>query len=566
MTVPWETCDGEMVERVIATYICLERPSSVRVRPSQGDGGIDVIEDLSSGKKAVFQIKKFATNLTSGQKSQIMASLNAAKRYAATENYELAEWNLVTPLDPTKENLRWFEELTQKETFSSKWMGKSHVDGWAAKMPFVTDYYLQGNRDSIIALAKSLLSATSHDVSNASGLIAQIQSIQDVLNTTNPNYRIDFQVLNDFCFDKHPCINRKEGLVMSTIEEIGMGKAIQFDFYAKHNAAADLAPISGSFTLSPETKEQQQDLRSHIDYGTPLKGFPARIKFSDVPFLESEIDLSSGKLSVFDPFPIKMLDVRMSNEYSDVMNVTQDKYSQGLKGVLWTGSTEKNIFRIEIKADFGQKPLVRIASGTDGLVGCAPSTARRLLSFVLSGFNSNLTIYVGNTKLAGFQMNDLGVSRERVERSYHIAELLTALEGITSKPVLFPENVAESQVKELENAINLVRKGSIDREWIKFRPEQPLIDCPFDPLIIEYVDKLVVHCGSESYQCGYVRHTIEAIWNSDEEAFVPNDEENSIDSIEYIGSFVDPKEIGIYHYRSIVNSEQCGSDATLSQQ
>ena len=45
---------------------------------------------------------------------------------------------------------------------------------------------------------------------------------------------------------------------MSTIEEIGMGKAIQFDFYAKHNAAADLAPISGSFTLSPKTKEQQQ--------------------------------------------------------------------------------------------------------------------------------------------------------------------------------------------------------------------------------------------------------------------------------------------------------------------
>lgn len=133
-------------------------------------------------------------------------------------------------------------------------------------------------------------------------------------------------------------------------------------------------------------------------------------------------------------------------------------------------------------------------------------------------------------------MNDLGVSRERVECSYHIAELLTALEGITSKPVLFPENVAESQVKELENAINLVRKGSIDREWIKFRPEQPLIDCPFDPLIIEYVDKLVVHCGSESYQCGYVRHKIEAIWNNDEEAFVPNDEKTVLTALNILAA------------------------------
>lgn len=57
MTISWETLSGEDVERAIATYICLEHPSSVRVRPSGGDGGIDVINTLKNGKKACIKLR-----------------------------------------------------------------------------------------------------------------------------------------------------------------------------------------------------------------------------------------------------------------------------------------------------------------------------------------------------------------------------------------------------------------------------------------------------------------------------------------------------------------------------
>ena len=72
--IAWETYSGEDVERAIATDICLEHPTAIRVRPSQGDGGIDVIKAINDTDIIVYQIKKFATNLTSSQKAQLKKS------------------------------------------------------------------------------------------------------------------------------------------------------------------------------------------------------------------------------------------------------------------------------------------------------------------------------------------------------------------------------------------------------------------------------------------------------------------------------------------------------------
>jgi hypothetical protein len=52
----------------VAILLCRENPAAVRVRPSRGDGGIDILVPLyGTGTVAVYQVKLFTANLTRGQ-------------------------------------------------------------------------------------------------------------------------------------------------------------------------------------------------------------------------------------------------------------------------------------------------------------------------------------------------------------------------------------------------------------------------------------------------------------------------------------------------------------------
>lgn len=57
--IPWSTKSGEEVEKLIAVYICKENPDAVRIRPSKGDHGIDLMNPSDPRKGVdVYQIKK----------------------------------------------------------------------------------------------------------------------------------------------------------------------------------------------------------------------------------------------------------------------------------------------------------------------------------------------------------------------------------------------------------------------------------------------------------------------------------------------------------------------------
>ena len=53
---------------MVAILLCRENPAAVRVRPSRGYGGIDILVPLyGTGTVAVYQVKSFTANLTRGQ-------------------------------------------------------------------------------------------------------------------------------------------------------------------------------------------------------------------------------------------------------------------------------------------------------------------------------------------------------------------------------------------------------------------------------------------------------------------------------------------------------------------
>jgi len=83
------------------------------VRPSRGDGGVDVLvpNPDKAGKADVYQIKKFAENLTSSQKGQIERSYRRLMTQIADAKIAVANWYLLMPLDPTPPDLIWFGEL-----------------------------------------------------------------------------------------------------------------------------------------------------------------------------------------------------------------------------------------------------------------------------------------------------------------------------------------------------------------------------------------------------------------------------------------------------------------------
>ena len=123
--IPWTRYSGEDVESALATFISLEERNAIKIRPSRGDGGIDLIVYLDAETVDVYQIKKFAENLKSSQKAQIENSWKELSATTADLRVKINSWHLVMPLDPTNENLKWAKELV--EPFGTKliWAFKS---------------------------------------------------------------------------------------------------------------------------------------------------------------------------------------------------------------------------------------------------------------------------------------------------------------------------------------------------------------------------------------------------------------------------------------------------------
>ena len=115
--VEWLALGGDEVETLLANLIYNHDGRAIRIRPSQGDYGIDIIIPAAAKpeKWDVYQVKKFAQNLTSGQKAQIVESFGRVLVGMLRRNVPLNNWYMVLPLDPTLENyLDWLARGCQR--------------------------------------------------------------------------------------------------------------------------------------------------------------------------------------------------------------------------------------------------------------------------------------------------------------------------------------------------------------------------------------------------------------------------------------------------------------------
>lgn len=277
--------------------ICRENPSARRIRPSRGDGGIDVYVPVGDSHVVVYQVKKFAENLTAGQLAQIVKSYNRIKKYAKDRGWTIDAWHLTMPLNPTKENDKWFDALTAEDTFDATWKGLETFDNWAADFPQVIDYYLESGRDRMLqelnrfhSMTKILLPDVNPQVAldayrglEPADIPARISLLNVTLNDADPHYMYDFAV--GTAPAPPPILpNGYPALVASTTRQVE-GRYVTVHVLARCAESLYERPITHTGTIVVDRdSDEEREWRKFLEYGrVPTRRLRIRNFVIDMP-------------------------------------------------------------------------------------------------------------------------------------------------------------------------------------------------------------------------------------------------------------------------------------------
>ncbi|WP_156737779.1 hypothetical protein [Mycobacterium scrofulaceum] len=277
----WTRYEGNDIEAVVSMFVCREFPDAFRIRPSRGDGGIDVCVPVSPGHVEIYQVKKFAENLDASQRGQIVESHTRIQDYASTRNWTIDKWHLTLPLDPTTENTEWFEELESSAYFPCVWEGLARVEGWAAAHRDIVDYYLRDGRERLMEevarfVAVSAiplngpLAATPEDFAGLEPDMVQNQlaTLRDTLNRRDPHFQYDIAVSHR-PLDSIPGTDAYPSLVASTSRKIG-DSFVTFHVLARGAESLCERPITFSGTLAAKVgSEEHREFEEFRKYGRP---------------------------------------------------------------------------------------------------------------------------------------------------------------------------------------------------------------------------------------------------------------------------------------------------------
>lgn len=279
--VEWTRLEGNDVEAVVAMFINREQPTSTRINPSIGDGGVDILDRGvgEGGSDVVYQVKRHAAPLSAGAKTEVekglkrlmgpRAAKDKIKRDVRWLNLDVRTWNLVTPWDPTPEAVAWLHGLGETYGVKAAWKGLTYVEQLAAKYPDVVDYYLHGGRARIEGLYKELVALLSNDEGdlNVPSVNDRVQMALSTLSH-DPHYRYEHR----FGEGSVPLLGDRPGLVMSLVTAGQKSSRWTIvDVIARCAASTDERPITVSGTVHlPAGSDARDAFRDFLAFGTPF--------------------------------------------------------------------------------------------------------------------------------------------------------------------------------------------------------------------------------------------------------------------------------------------------------
>jgi hypothetical protein len=313
--VEWAALEGGEAETVISNLLYNKYGRAVRVRPGQGDYGIDVLIPATADPEPwdVYQIKKFATNLEPGQKTQIEKSFSRMLIGIVRRGFKVRNWYLVMPLDPTPDNLTWFADLpeqaiklakkakknpmTSAEEVSARawlnapghqieWKGLVFCEPLAAEFPNVVDHYLHGGAerlraaiDSVASLLRGDMSARAATAKPTDGksegraalmepaeVVEHLKTLDNVLDT-DPHYTYGHSV-----GPNEPIILPEPDLVAATVRRLPNGRFLVFKIYQRSAQSLEERPITIDVTFRfDEGSPEKEAIELWKKFGKPVE-------------------------------------------------------------------------------------------------------------------------------------------------------------------------------------------------------------------------------------------------------------------------------------------------------
>lgn len=473
--VEWTRRSGEDVAHVIAMLLCSENPSAMQIRPSQGDGGIDVRIPQLDGSVEIVQVKKFATNLTAGQKRQIKNSFAKIRARAADEDWSVSGWRLMLPLDPTPQNLTWFETVTDGAPFECSWWGLTHVDALAAKYPYVIDYYLHSGKERLseaVAAMMRVFNGTDNGALVTPAQVAdQIEALNNVLDT-DPHfiYAVHLDPVR-------PTLDKAEERLVAAVQRSESKEdspTITIKVYARFDEAVNEREVPFNLTVKAEPgSELEKHLHEFRKYG---KGFAA-----PMGSVNGEIGLPgglggkivNGALRLGDPATGERYSLRaglVDEEGNSLTTVVLDMepVTVGVDGagVRAHGTEQHGAFAIEILIDLPERRM-RLKMSSRDVTGRIPVEVLPGLRFSRDFHHPNrLTfaqllgpVVAPPVDLPPFDESATGREDREIDAVVEVVEAIATIQDFTTTQLRIPDltTVTLTQAGELTLAASLLR-------------------------------------------------------------------------------------------------------------
>ena len=257
--------------------LCRRFPTGVRPQPSRGDGGVDLFIPGPEGA-VIWQIKKFAENLTNSQKNQIRKSWDTFVGSSTQQSLKVTEWNLITPRNPTNEQRTWLiDELTADAGFPRIWHGLDYAEGLAAEFPRCHRLLPARREGSPRSEAQEYLSIVSPGATTEPATSREtLLNIHKALNSLDPHFRYDFATDGRTPGQDWPPIPTNIPGLLATVQSVDDDSRITYRIFARFDDAVKYRPVPGKFTLIAEPgSELQARIEDWAKFGAPLDNVPA---------------------------------------------------------------------------------------------------------------------------------------------------------------------------------------------------------------------------------------------------------------------------------------------------
>lgn len=498
--VPWAVLEPGQTENIVGVLFGREHPQSTHLRPSRGDGGIDVLDPVGDGRFDVYQIKYFATPLTDSRKDQIRRSL---RRLADNSSIKIRHWYLVLPLNPSKEELAWFNSYLRTRGVAGEWFGLTKLEGLAAAHQDVIDYYIHDGRQRLESSIQQLRELAGIVPGPAAQLISPadttgpLAALYQVLNRDDPHFKYDFEITAS-----PPRPAARPNLIAS-VTATRDGVSVTHHVFAEFAAATDYRAVPLTFNVHPDRMDAAvaAEWDRAVRYGTAAK-LPAGT------VTDLNIDLPGGLASTTDegtlwisesrtpaarPYRLRLritdgFDQPVADALFDMKPITTGMFGRGVRA---HGYEVAGLFEIEILTDIepsGTPGRVQFRLSLSDPKALAPAAIRPGVKFLAAFHRPNQLRFASEfgppaAQAIPIEADESPVSLEFVEIIDALAELQERLDGNLRVPKL--DSLTKRAANEIIRAARLVRGETLSEQWSRRKfsvslnePTTPLPDGP----------------------------------------------------------------------------------------